>query len=316
MLVVSLMRLGDEELALREQFPDVTFQFYKYPGELPLEIQKEMDVLISYHGAVDGAFIDAAPNLKWIAWYATGINSLPLKKLQERNILLTNGKGVHAQQLSEWLFAFILDDYKQLKTAYSEQKQKIYNHKRIGNTLEDTTILFLGTGVIPQRAAQIAKVFGMKTIGLNTSGHSVENFDETYAIDERKTVLKQADIVVNVLPETKYTQGLLEVTDFEAMKDDALFINLGRGSVVSTETLVHVLEKKYIRAAYLDVFEEEPLKPDSPLYTLDNVVLTSHITGNGASNKIKATNIFKRNLSVFLNETKLIENEVDLNKGY
>ncbi|UXR77714.1 MULTISPECIES: phosphoglycerate dehydrogenase [unclassified Staphylococcus] len=316
MLVVSLMRLGEEESALQEQFPDVTFQFYKYPGELPSEIQKDMDVLISYHGAVDAALIDAAPNLKWIAWYATGVNSLPLEKLRERNILLTNGKGVHAQQLSEWLFAFILDDYKQLKAVYDEQQQKIYNHKRTGGTLENTTMMFFGTGVIPQRAAQIAKVFGMRTIGLNTSGHAVENFDETYAIDERKAVLNQADIIVNVLPETKDTQDLLKVSDFEAMQESALFINLGRGSVVSTETLVHVLKEKYIRAAYLDVFEEEPLKPDSPLYTLDNVVLTSHITGNGASNKIKATHIFKKNLTHFLNKKPLIENEVDLSKGY
>ncbi|UXR73240.1 MULTISPECIES: phosphoglycerate dehydrogenase [unclassified Staphylococcus] len=316
MLVVSLMRLGDEEVVLREQFPDVTFQFFKHPGELPTHVQEEMDVLISYHGAVDEAFIDAAPKLKWIAWYATGVNSLPLEKLQERNIKLTNGKGVHAQQLSEWLFAFILDDYKQLKAAYEEQQSKIYNRKRTGKTLEDTMILFLGTGVIPQRAAQIAKVFGMETIGLNTSGRTVDYFDKTYSIDEREAVFNQGDIIVNVLPETKETQSLLQVSDFKAMKDDALFINLGRGSIVSTETLVHVLNEKLIRAAYLDVFEEEPLQPDSPLYELDNVILTSHITGNGTNNKTKATSIFKRNLYAFLNEGELIENEVDLNKGY
>lgn len=316
MLVVSLMRLGDEEARLREQFPEVAFEFYKYPGELPAETQKNMDVLISYHGAVDESFIDAAPNLKWIAWYATGVNSLPLEKLHERGIKLTNGKGVHAQQLSEWLFAYILDDFKQLKAVYEEQLNKLYNRKRLTRTLDSTTILFLGTGAIPQRAAQIAKVFGMKTIGLNTTGHEVTHFDETYSLAERNNIYSQADIVVNVLPETKETYHLLTIDDFEAMDSETLFINIGRGTIASTDVLVKALKEKMIRAAYLDVFEEEPLTEDSPLYTLDNVFLTSHITGNGADNKVKATQILKNNLPHFLNNGSLIENIVDLNKGY
>ncbi|KIX91274.1 2-hydroxyacid dehydrogenase [Staphylococcus microti] len=316
MRVVSLMRLGDEETRLREQFPEVTFEFYKHPAELPKETQKEMDVLISYHSAVNAAFIEAAPNLKWIAWYATGVNSLPLDLLQKRGIKLTNGKGVHAQQLSEWLFAYILDDFKQLKAVYNEQKDRQFNGKRMSKTLDNATILFLGTGVIPQRAAQIAKVFGMRTIGLNTSGHSAPHFDETYRLADRQQWYQQADVVVNVLPETKETYHLLALDDFKAMDPETLFINIGRGTVVSTDVLVEALKEKIIRAAYLDVFEVEPLPADSPLYDLDNAYLTSHITGNGADNRVKATQIFKNNFAHFLNNKTLIENVVDLNKGY
>ncbi|QLK86362.1 phosphoglycerate dehydrogenase [Staphylococcus sp. 17KM0847] len=316
MLVVSLMRLKEEEDKLCEQFPNVDFKFYKHPAELPKEIQRKMDVLISYHQVVDEQFIDDAVNLKWIAWYATGVNSLPLKKLRERGIRLTNAKGVHAQQLSEWIFAYILDDYKAMKEVYKEQQERQYNSKRLTQSLNDATILFLGTGVIPQRAAQIAKVFGMKTIGLNTSGHSVEHFDKTYPLSERKHLYKEADIIVNVLPETSETYHLLTAYDFKAMNEHSLFINIGRGTITETNILVKAMKEKWIRAAYLDVFEEEPLTPDSPLYKIENVFLTSHITGNGSQNKMKATKILIKNLNSFLNCDALIENEVDLTKGY
>lgn len=314
--VVSLMRLGGEEERLKTQFPDVNFEFYKHPSLLPEESKAKMDVLLSYHADVNEAFLESAQNLKWIMWYATGVNALPLKQLKSKDILLTNAKGVHAQQLTEFLFAFILDDYKALKEAYEEQKNKTYNHKRMTPTLKNQTILFLGTGVIPQKAANIAQQFGMRTIGLNTSGHEANGFDETYAIHEKMGCYRKADIIVNVLPETDNTKYLLTARDFEEMQPHTLFINLGRGSIVKEDVLVHALKKDLIRKAYLDVFEEEPLPSHSELYDLNNVILTSHITGNSDNNKKQATKIFMRNLTHFLNKGELIENIVDLNKGY
>ncbi|MEJ7442982.1 hydroxyacid dehydrogenase, partial [Staphylococcus warneri] len=87
--------------------------------------------LISYHQEVNETFIENAPKLKWIAWYATGVNSLPFETLKEKGIQLSNAGGVHAQQLTEFLFAYILDDYKELKEIYAEQQEKVYNRKRV-----------------------------------------------------------------------------------------------------------------------------------------------------------------------------------------
>lgn len=316
MLVVSLMRLGEEESRLREAFPDVTFEFYKHPSALPHASQNEMDILITYHQEVDEAFIQQSPSLKWIAWYATGVNTLPFQTLKEKNIQVTNAKGVHAQQLTEFLFAFILDDYKELKEVYEEQKQHEYNGKRVTTSIENEVMLFLGTGKIPQRAAQVAQVFGMKTIGLNTSGHEADYFHETYPLNERQNVYKEADIIVNLLPETEETYHLLTDDDFRQMNDKTLFINIGRGTIAKEETIVTALEKQWIRKAYLDVYEEEPLDPSSKLYQLDNVFLTSHITGSHKTNKHKATDIFEHNLTHFLNNDELVENVVDISRGY
>lgn len=316
MRIVSLMRLGDQEERLQEQFPELHFEFYKHPSCVPKESIEKMDILLSYHQEVNETFIKQATNLKWIMWYATGVNALPFETLKAQHIQVTNAKGVHAQQLAEFLFAFILDDYKEMKETFREQQSKIYNHKRTTPSVAGETILFLGTGVIPQRAAKIAQLFGMHTVGLNTSGHQVEGFNETYSIDEREKVLKKANVIVNLLPETGKTKYLLTRHDFECMNGQALFINLGRGTIVKESILIDVLKSNLIRKAYLDVYEQEPLKPESQLYNLNNVVMTSHITGNGDLNKKLATDIFINNLHHFLNKEPLNENVVDLNKGY
>ncbi|QHW36779.1 hydroxyacid dehydrogenase [Staphylococcus ursi] len=316
MLVVSLMRLDDQEVKLQEAFPNVDFKFYKHPSQLPEEVQQQMDVLISYHPEVDEAFIENAPQLKWIAWYATGVNPLPFEILKKREIQLTNAGGVHAQQLTEFLFAYILDDYKELKAIYEEQQARIYNHKRVTPSVKDQHILFLGTGKIPQRAAQVAQTLGMKTIGLNTTGHAADHFDETYAISERQHVYEKADIVVNLLPETVDTRYLLTAEDFKAMNQRTLFVNLGRGTIAKEAVIVDALKNKMIRKAYLDVFEKEPLESNSELYQLDNVFLTPHISGSHVDNKKLATDIFSNNLKSFLNNGDLIENNVNIDRGY
>lgn len=316
MLVVGLMRLDDEEARLRKAFPDVEFKFYKHPSELPKEVQQEMDVLISYHPEVNETFIENTPKLKWVAWYATGVNSLPFKTLKEKGIKLTNAGGVHAQQLTEFLFAYILDDYKELKEIYAEQQQKVYNHKRVTPSVKGEHILFLGTGKIPQRAAQVAQTLGMKTLGLNTTGHAANHFDETYPISERQQVYEKADIVVNLLPETEDTRYLLTTEDFKVMNDHTLFVNLGRGTIATEAVIVDSLKNKAIRKAYLDVFEQEPLDSNSELYLLDNVFMTPHISGSHIDNKKLATDIFSNNLKYFLNNGELTENEVNVDRGY
>ena len=156
----------------------------------------------------------------------------------------------------------------------------------------------------------------MEVFGINTTGHDVNGFSETYAIEDLKEVISKADIIVNTLPERNETIHLLTKYHFELMKNELLFINVGRGSIVKEEVLVEVLKEKIIRHAYLDVFENEPLTADNPLYELENVTITAHITGNGAENKAEVTEIFSKNLESILNNDDLIENVVDPKNGY
>lgn len=316
MKVVGLNRMREVEAELQQRFPDIEFKFYKNSSEIPENDLEDIDILVGYDGAIDEAFLRRCPNLKWIAWFATGVNTLPLDYIANQGILLTNDKGVQAKQLSEYILAFILDDYKKMKLSYDNQQQHIYDSKITGKRLSGQTVVFLGTGAISKRTAKLAKAFNMHLVGLSKSGQEKEEFDEIYSIKSLESILPKADIVVNALPETKETIHLLKRQHFEVMKDETLFINIGRGSVVDEQLLIEVLKNKIIRHAYLDVFENEPLKPNHELYELENVTITAHITGNDYEAKYDLLDIFKNNLVNFLNKEYLIENEVDAKKGY
>ncbi|PHK49552.1 phosphoglycerate dehydrogenase [Staphylococcus edaphicus] len=316
MKAVSLMRMGDLEKELTETFPNVDFVFSTGLSDIAEDDRRTLDILFGYDGNLDESFLEKCPNLTWIAWYATGVNKLPLNYISKNKIKLTNGKGVHAKQMSEFIFAYILDNYKKMRTSYINQKNKYYDSTLTGSRVSGEKILFLGTGSIAQYTARIANIMGMEVLGINTTGHAVEGFDKTYAINEMKAILHDANIIVNTLPETKETVHLLERKHFEHMSSEALFINVGRGTIVEEDILIEALQKNLIRHAYIDVFEHEPLQPSSELYNLDNITITAHITGNGAENKSEVTQIFKKNLESILNNRGLIENEVDPVNGY
>lgn len=316
MKAVGLNRMGELEEELKHNFPNITFNFYADARDITDEDKEELQILFGHDSHVDEAFLKSCPNLKWIAWYATGVNKLPLTYIAENNILLTNGRGIQAKQLSEFIMTFILDDYKKMRLSYENQRQHIYDPKIVAERVTNNTILFLGTGSIAQRTARLAKAFGMKIIGISKSGTMKDNFDETYQIDQLKEVVPKADIIVNALPETEETIHLLTKEHFELMSDDALFINIGRGTIVKEEIILEVLKEHIIRYAYLDVFENEPLEADHPLYDLDNVTITAHITGNDSQAKIDLTHIFEKNLTSFLNKGELVENVVDATQGY
>ncbi|MEB7385532.1 phosphoglycerate dehydrogenase [Staphylococcus xylosus] len=316
MKAVSLMRMGDLETDLTERFPNVDFVFTTGVSSINTQDKQNLDILFGYDSNLDATFLSDCPNLKWLAWYSTGVNNLPLKFIDENNIKLTNGKGVHAKQMSEFIFAYILDDYKKMRTSYLNQIKKHYDSKMSGKRLSGQRLLFLGTGSIAQNTTKIANTMNMEVIGINTDAHSVEGFSKTYAIKDLKEVISEADIIVNTLPETSETIHLLTKNHFELMKNDALFINVGRGTIVKEEVLVEALKEELIRHAYLDVFENEPLTPENPLYELENVTITAHITGNGSENKAEVTQIFIKNLTSILNNNELIENLVDPKSGY
>ncbi|OIS55504.1 hydroxyacid dehydrogenase [Staphylococcus equorum] len=316
MKAVSLKRMGDLESKLIEAYPAVEFVFTKGVSEIEEQDKKDLDIIFGYDGKLNQSFLENCPNLKWMAWYSTGVNSLPLDYIDKHNILLTNGKGIHAKQMSEFIIAYILDDYKKMRTSYINQQNRYYDSKLTGSRVSGETILFLGTGSIAQYTTNIANAMNMKVIGINTNGHSVEGFSKIFALNELSNALTEADIIVNTLPETEQTIHLITKAHFELMNETTLFINVGRGTIVDESVLIEALKEKQIRHAYIDVFENEPLNPSNELYSLDNITITAHITGNGKENMSEVTDIFIKNLNHFLNKGFLIENEVDPKQGY
>ncbi len=143
----------------------------------------------------------------------------------------------------------------------------------------------------------------------------MECVDELYSNDELLSVLNKADYVVAIVPLTDETTHLFGREEFRAMKETAYFINMARGQVVNEEELIYALEEGWIAGAALDVFEEEPLPADSPLYKLDNVLITPHVGGVHPDYHKKALQVFLSNLERYQQNLEL-NNLVDYNRGY
>lgn len=186
-------------------------------------------------------------------------------------------------------------------------------------TIEGKTALILGTGDIGSNIAKRLSAFGTKNIGIRRTGEPAQYFDEMYTLSNIDALLPRADLVIGCLPNTKETGHILNYDRLCLMKSDALFINVGRGSLIDTDALIRALEERRIAGAILDVLENEPLAADSPLWKMPNVLITPHISGRGfghdPATEKKVWDICLENLRRYIAGEDII-NEVDMNLGY
>lgn len=181
--------------------------------------------------------------------------------------------------------------------------------------LYNKTVCFVGTGSIASEAAKRLQGFAVKLVGINTTGKKVEYFDSCHPIKELDHVLSQADVVVVSVPETKETHHLINEDNISSIKKGACLINIARGSIIEESALIAALKKGDIRGAALDVFDKEPLSEGSPLWDMDNVIITPHNSWISEMRNERRYNIIYENLKSFIAGEKLM-NIVNIDKGY
>lgn len=254
-------------------------------------------------------------NLKWIQTFSAGVNTLPLKEIEERGILLTNSSGVHGPQMTDHIMGMILSFSRALLPSIRNQKEKNWKVDYPLSELTGKEMLIVGAGSIGQLLAKKAKAFDMGVVGLKRTVEVLENFDEVRPLDELRKSMKTADYVVILAPLTKETRGLIGKEELALMKEDAVLINLARGPLVDEGELIKVLKEKRIRGAGLDVFSREPLPEDSPLWELDNVILTPHLGGFSDVSNERSIELISENIRRYYAGEKL-KNMVDMDRGY
>lgn len=259
--------------------------------------------------------LDLLKNLKWIQTFSAGVNTLPLKEIKERGILLTNSSGVHGPQMTDHIMGMILSFSRALLPSIRNQKQKNWKVDYPLSELTGKEMLIVGAGSIGQLLAKKAKAFDMIVVGLKRTVDKLENFDEVRPLNELQRSMKTADYVVILAPLTKETRGLIGKEELALMKEDAVLINLARGPLVDEAELIKVLEEKKIRGAGLDVFSREPLPSDSPLWDLDNIILTPHLGGFSDVSNERSIELISENIRRYYAGEKL-KNIVNLELGY
>ncbi|GAF15513.1 phosphoglycerate dehydrogenase [Bacillus sp. JCM 19046] len=314
-VVFAVNQTEDRQKQLINEFHDVQFSFFSSMKEAEEKLETA-DVLLTFGEDIGASVLNRAKQLKWIHVLSAGVEKMPFSELTKRNILVSNSRGIHAIPMSEHAIWAMLDDVKKASIYKGAQKKKDWVRSIKPNELTDATVVILGTGAIGTMIAERARVFSMKTVGVNTDGRAVAAFDQTYSLSEWKQALQQADYVINVLPQTPQTEELLNEDAFSLIKEGAVFINLGRGKSVVENALLHAVELGKVRHAYLDVFQQEPLPVDSPLWHHEAITITPHISAATAFYMQRALEIFNKNLVVFQQKKTIYTNEVQLNKGY
>ncbi|HEX9074449.1 MAG TPA: D-2-hydroxyacid dehydrogenase [Anaerolineae bacterium] len=255
-----------------------------------------------------------APHLRWIHKMSTGVDRMLYPELVASPVQLTNSSGAHAIPMAEHVIGFMLAVAKDLSGAFRRQSQHVWD-KQYTQELYGKTVGIVGMGHVGTEIAKRARVMGMTVLGLRRRAIPNEYVDEMVPPGRLHDLLGRSDFCVVTLPLTAMTRGLFAEAEFRAMRRDACFINVARGSIVQEPALIRALEEGWIGGAALDVAAVEPLPPTSPLWDMKNVIITSHTSGHSVNVNARAVNLFCENLVRYRRGEPLL-NVVDRIAGY
>ncbi|RKQ31425.1 D-2-hydroxyacid dehydrogenase [Oceanobacillus halophilus] len=315
MIVFSAKISEKHQNRLKTNFPEQKFVFCKNSEEAKNYV-KDAVIYVTFGSDINESFLKEAKRLKWIQVLSAGVDELPFEILQEKDIILTNVRGIHAIQMAEYAISMLMQVYRQGKKIIKNEENQIWDKSVRINEITGKTMVVAGTGAIGSEVARLGKAFRMHTIGISKSGRQVEFFDENYNIDELNNVLSNADFVISVLPSTPETQNYFTLEQFRAMANHAVFLNMGRGNAVVEEDLLTAVQQKEIAHAVLDVVKEEPLPKNHPFWTEENITITPHISGLSPSYMKRALKIFEDNLNIDITRNDNYINLINLSRGY
>lgn len=272
--------------------------------------------IIVESGRIKKMDLEKFKNLKYIFLTSTGVDYLDLEYIiNERNIIITNAHGAYGPPIAEWVLYNILQLEKLDRLNLENQRNKKWVQRKNSGQLYNKKALILGTGAIAVETAKRLKGFVVKTIGFNTSGRSVEYFDEVVNRDKLFEILPEMDYVISTLPGTEKTEKFIDEDFISKMNNKALIINISRGVVIDEKVLIKALKEERIRGAALDVFVVEPLPESSPLWEMENVYVFPHISYSSEDFEERMLDVAMNNLKN-LKEGKEPLNIISLKKGY
>ena len=255
--------------------------------------------------------LESAPELEWVQSSWAGVDHLCRPGLR-RNYVLTGAKGIFGSQISEYVMTYLFALERRVFTTHSNQLKQ---HWRpfFYRPAQEITLGIIGLGSIGGHLAGSARHFGIRVIGLNRSGRPCSDVEKVYTSDDLAGFFEQADYIVLTLPDTPQTKQFINADIFRMMKSSAVLMNVGRGSSINESDLVDALRKGILGGAVLDVFANEPLAQDSPLWQLPNVYITPHMAAISFPQDV--VGIFVENYQRFIQEKPLLHT-IDFELGY
>ena len=281
--------------------------------------QEEIDRCEILFGMASRKLINNAKNLKWMQASFAGVDKyVDVQNINNGNIMLTNSTGAYGITISEHMITVLLMLMRRMPEYYEMQQSKGW--KMVGDirSIMNSTITIIGVGDIGHNFAKRVKAMGATVRGVRRNASIKPEFvDEIYSSDRLLEAIDGADVVALCLPETVETKHIIGSKEIEKMKNDAIIINVGRGTAIDQDALIEALNNNKIGGAALDVVVPEPLPNNHPLWSCKNTIITPHVSGNTSlslTNDI-VVDIFCKNLVRYANNEKL-HNLIDCKKGY
>jgi len=274
--------------------PEIVLSYKFEPRRYPAEAIRDLD------------------GVKWI--HVGGAGCDHLIPWDPAALTVTNASGTQGQVMAEFTLCAAFGHNLRFPQYIRQQAERCWRPHMLRRTA-GSTLAVLGTGRNGQAIGALAQAVGLTTLGVRTRPEPVPGFHEVHVVADLHAVLARADIVAVVLPLTRWTRGLLDAAALDAMKPGAILVNLARGGVLDEDALAERLASGRLGGAVLDVFETEPLPAESPLWGLDNVVVTPHTAALFEGWKRAAAEVFCDNLERWL-AGRPLTNVVDPVKGY
>ena len=284
----------------------------------------DAEVVCSYFMPYDWRTL--APKLRWLQFPGAGVDSLAPTGLLDANsgVIVTTAAGIHAETISEYVLGSMLmfnwnwPLMVRLQDEHKWARSASWYHLG-GRELAGQTLGIIGLGHIGRRIAQLGHAFGMQVLGTRRSIHTSEeqesDVDQVFLPEQLHELLPLCDYVVISVPLTRETEKLISEAELRMMRSNTYLVNIARGRVIDEQALVRALREGWIAGAGLDVTEEEPLPPESPLYSMPNVILTPHISGNSVHYDTRLAALFADNLKRYRSGQELL-NQYEPSRGY
>ena len=333
--VLITVPFSEEHIAyLSEVSPNyqINNRVVSHPEEIPDEVWEQVEILYTRRVLPTP---DQAPNLRWIQFHYAGVDyALGAPILQNPGLVATSLSGAAAPQVAEHALTLMLALGHHLPEILKLQQRATWSHERWKEyppqELNFSTVGIVGYGSIGRRLAQLlhpsgATVLATKRDAMHPedSGYSFEDIGDPsgdlvsrlYPPQALRAMFRECDYVVITVPLTAETDNMISTREFDVMKSNAFLVDVSRGSVINQDALITALKEEKIAGAALDVFSEEPLPDDHPLWNLPNVIITPHIAGYSALYNERAVTLFAENLDRYITK-HLLHNVIDIQSGY
>lgn len=272
----------------------------------------EADILFDFDHTHRDDLPELAPNIRWIQATSAGIGQFIKRQAYDQrmpNTIFTTASGVHAVPLAEFCIMALLMFNKGASRMMHDQQRKHWE-RYAGTDVRGRTVGIIGMGKIGAEVARLSRAFGMTVIGTKRNASNVDanslGLDELYPLSKLRSLLHRSEYLVMIAPHTPETENMLGADELALLPRGAFLISIGRGATIDEPALIEALRSGHLGGAALDVFADEPLPVDSPLWEMPNVLVSPHSASTSDRENARITELFCENLKRFLTGQPLL----------